>query len=82
MTLIRRSPDGREEMLNVDFKRILQDERNDLLVQGGDTVIVNNTPVRATLSAVGMGLAKVFRVAITFGGGYRLFGDQTSGSGY
>ena len=82
LTLIRRSPDGREEMLDVDFKRILKDERNDLLVQGGDTVIVNNTLVRASLSAIGKGMAKVFRVVITVGGRYDLLGSGSGGGGY
>jgi polysaccharide export outer membrane protein len=76
LLIVRRNPDGRQETFTMDYNKIMQDEKNDILVQGGDTVVVNRTPVKTAVAFVGSGIEKIVRVSFNFGGYIPLFGDR------
>lgn len=79
LVIIRRNPDGRQETFTVDYAKILADEKYDITLQGGDTIIVNRTPFKTFLAAVGAGAKEVFRFSI---GGYLPIFGNTYGGGY
>ncbi len=47
LTVLRRTPDGRQVPINVDLAQALRDRREALLVQAGDVLILQETPDEA-----------------------------------
>lgn len=59
LQLLRRTITGQQEITIIDYKKIHQDERNDIVVQGGDTVIVNSNPFKLTMYGIAIAVEKV-----------------------
>lgn len=79
LLIVRRYPDGRQETYTVDYDKILEDENNDIMVQGSDTIIVNRTIMKTALSFIGTWTERIVRVGINLGGYIPLFGDDRYG---
>lgn len=47
LTVLRRTPDGRQVNIRVDLNEALRDPRENILVQAGDTLILQETPNEA-----------------------------------
>jgi len=66
MLLIRRTPDGQDLIIPVNYAKITADPRNDIPVQSGDTLLVNRAPIKTVLAAIGTGISTVFRATIYY----------------
>ena len=81
LQLLRRHPDGRLEIIPVNFKMIAKDHRNDIPMEREDTVIVNRNGVKTVLGGIWEGAKSIFRFSV--GGYYDLFGTGNGrGGGY
>ncbi len=74
LSVLRHTPDGRQVNIRVDLHRALQDPSENLLIQAGDVLILQETPGEAT--------ARFFTNAITLNFFADLFTTgSSSGSG-
>lgn len=80
IVIMRRNIHGPEEIIPVNYKSIIASPLNDVPVQTGDTIVVNQSMTKAVVYALGQGIAKVFNVVVTFGGNIRFFGNNNSSS--
>lgn len=74
ITLLRKAEGRGSELIPVNFSRILDDGRNDILVQNGDTIIVDRNAFRTVVGAIGAAIAKIVNVSVYY--------SVSSSSGY
>jgi polysaccharide biosynthesis/export protein len=66
MLLIRKTADGQDLIIPINYKKVLADPSKDVRVQSGDTLIVNRTAIKTVLAAMGSAVSTVFRASIYY----------------
>jgi len=64
MRVVRKSEDGREEVLPVDYRKVLKDKSHDVVLRPGDQVVTDRTAVKTALATVGRGIERIFHIGV------------------
>jgi polysaccharide export outer membrane protein len=64
MRLVRKTEEGREEVLPVDYRKVLRDKSNDAVLRAGDQVVTDRTAIKTALATIGKGIERVFHIGM------------------